>query len=207
MFKAVFWDFGGVLTASPFDNFNRYERLNNLPVDFIRGVNSLNPDGNAWAMFESDRIGAAEFDTLFARESHALGHRIRGRHVIALLRGAVRKDMVGALRRCNQHFATACITNNVRTGDNSPDAAYARVFAMFGTVIESSKTGIRKPDPEIYALACKRVDVAPQEVVYLDDLGINLKPARAMGMTTIKVGAPGPAIDRLETVLGISFRN
>jgi len=211
MIKAVFWDFGGVLTDSPFDNFNRFERENNLPTDFIRTVNSRNPDDNAWARFESDRIGAREFDDLFADESRTLGHEVRGRDVIALLKGALRADMVEALRRCNRHFKTACITNNVRgaaaSGADDPNPDYSDVFKLFGTVIESSKVGIRKPDPEIYRLACDQVGVTPQDVVYLDDLGINLKPARAMGMTTIKVGESGPAIDALEKVLGISLRD
>ena len=209
MIKAVFWDFGGVLTSSPFDNFNRYERENGLPVDFIRGVNTHNPDDNAWAKFESNRIGPDEFDILFADESRALGHQVRGSDVIALLKGEIRNDMVEALRRCNQHFKTACITNNVRgaaaSGSDDPNPNYSKVFALFGTVIESSKIGIRKPDPEIYRLACEQVGVVPEDVVYLDDLGINLKPAKAMGMTTIKVGEAGPAIAELEKVLGISL--
>jgi len=211
MFKAVFWDFGGVLTSSPFHNFNRYERENKLPVDFIRGVNSRNPDDNAWARFESDRINADEFDSLFAEESRALGHNVRGRDVIALLKGEIRQDMVEALKRCNRHFKTACITNNVRgaaaSGTDDPHPDFTAVFTLFGTVIESSKIGIRKPDPEIYRLACEQVGVEPQDVVYLDDLGINLKPARAMGMTTLKVGDSGPAIDELEKVLEISLQD
>ena len=211
MFKAVFWDFGGVLTSSPFHNFNQYERENRLPVDFIRGVNSRNPDDNAWARFESDRIDADEFDALFTEESRALGHEVRGRDVIALLKGEIRQDMVEALKRCNAHFKTACITNNVRgaaaSGTDDPHPDFTAVFALFGTVIESSKIGIRKPDPEIYRLACEQAQVESQDVVYLDDLGINLKPARAMGMTTIKVGASGPAIEELERVLGISLKD
>jgi len=210
MFKAVFWDFGGVLTSSPFHNFSQYERENKLPVDFIRGVNSRNPDDNAWAKFESDRISADEFDDLFAKESHALGHNVRGRDVIALLKGEIRQDMVQALKHCNRHFKTACITNNVRgaaaSGTDDPHPDFTSVFALFGTVVESSKIGIRKPDPRIYHLACEQVGVESQDVVYLDDLGINLKPARAMGMTTIKVGESGPAIDELENVLGIPLR-
>ena len=210
MIKAVFWDFGGVLTSSPFDAFNRYEQENSLPADFIRSVNTRNPNQNAWALFESDKITADTFDNLFAEESRALGHRVQGRDIIALLHGVIRTDMVEALRRCTRHLKTACITNNVRgaaaSGSDDPDPQFAKIFALFGTVIESSKVGIRKPSPEIYALACKRVGVEPQAVVYLDDLGINLKPARAMGMTTIKVGAPGAAIDELEKVLGIPLK-
>lgn len=209
MFKAVFWDFGGVLTSSPFHNFNRYESEKGLPADFIRDINSRNPDDNAWARFESDRIDANQFDALFAEESSALGHEIRGRDVIALLKGKIRQDMVEALKRCNARFKTACITNNVRgaaaSGTDDPHPEFSAVFALFGTVIESSKVGIRKPDPGIYRLACEQVQVDPQDVVYLDDLGINLKPARAMGMTTIKVGESAPAIEELEKVLGISL--
>ncbi len=115
-YQAVLWDFGGVITTSPFEAFNRYEAEHGLPLDFIRRINATNPDINAWAQFESSRIGIEEFDRLFLAESRAAGHPIPGRDVIALLSGDVRPRMVEVLRRCKQDFKIACLTNNVRAG-------------------------------------------------------------------------------------------
>ena len=211
-FQAVLWDFGGVITTSPFDNFNRYEAGRGLPLNFIRGVNAINHEDNAWAKFESSRCTVEAFDELFARETAAAGHEIRGRDVIGLLGGEVRPRMVKVLHRCKRDYRVACLTNNANAGqgtgmsstDQQADAVKA-VMGLFDVIVESSKEGIRKPDPRIYALACERVGVAPQAVVYLDDLGINLKPARALGMTTIKVVSEQQAIDDLSRILGIDF--
>jgi putative hydrolase of the HAD superfamily len=211
-FQAVLWDFGGVVTTSPFDNFNRYETGRGLPLNFIRGVNAINHQDNAWAKFESSRCSVDEFDELFARETAAAGHEIRGRDVIGLLGGEVRPRMVKVLQRCKQDYRVACLTNNAKAGqgtgmsstDQQADDVKA-VMALFDLVIESSKEGIRKPDPRIYTLACERLKVAPQAVVYLDDLGINLKPARELGMTTIKVVSEQQAIDDLSRILAIDF--
>ena len=205
--KAVFWDFGGVLTTSPFDSFSRYEREKGLPHGFLRSVNAASPDSNAWALFETDEISFDEFDKRFEADSGALGHAVPGRDVIQLLQMDIRPVMFEALRRCKARFKTACITNNVQgpgsSGALDPRLEVVEVFAQFDAVIESSKVGLRKPDPAIYRLACEKVGVDPAAVVFLDDLGINLKPARAMGMATIKVGDLEPAIRELEALVGI----
>ncbi len=212
MVKAIFWDFGGVFTTSPFEAFNRYEAERGLPRDFIRSVNATNPLHNAWAQFESSRIDAATFDHLFESEATAMGHAVPGRDVLPLLSGALRPRMVVALRRCKQHWRNACLTNNVRSGHGtgmarSRDQAtqVQAVMGLFDQVIESSKEGLRKPEPAFYRLACERMGVAPADVVYLDDLGINLKPAAAMGMHTIKVTSEAQALVELSAVLGIEF--
>lgn len=205
---AVFWDFGGVILSSPFDAFNDYERAHGLPLDFIRSVNATDPDTNAWALIERREIEPAEFDERFAAESDALGHRIPGADVLAMLGGAVRPEMVTALDRViDAGYVTACLTNNVSSADprsSRPDVD--AVMARFDHVIESSKVGCRKPEPEFYELACRTAGVPADRCVFLDDLGINLKPARAMGMTTIKVLNAEQAISDLETVLGIALR-
>lgn len=210
--RAILWDFGGVLTSSPFEAFNRFEREHGLPQDFIRRINATNPDDNAWARFESNRITQVEFDLAFEAESRAAGFALRGQAVLELLGGDVRPRMVECLRRCKAHFQVTCLTNNMNTGQGpgiwgTPErnAAVAEVMALFDDVIESSKVGIRKPDPRIYALACERMRVAPFEVVYLDDLGINLKPARELGMRTIKVTSEAQALADLEAALGMTL--
>lgn len=212
MIDAILWDFGGVLTTSPFEAFNRYESDNGLPVDFIRTINATNPETNAWARFESSQISIEEFDVEFAAESIAAGHRVPGKAVIGLLSGDVRPRMVRALELCKQHFKVACITNNVKSGkgpgmasDNERAAAVRQVMDRFDLVVESSIEGIRKPNPEIYKLTCERLDVDPSRSVFLDDLGVNLKPARALGMQTVKVVSEDQAIRELTDITGLDF--
>lgn len=210
--EAVLWDFGGVFTTSPFDAFDRYERERGLPVDVIRRINSINPDTNAWAKIERSEVDAATFDKLFLDEAKALGHDIPGRDVLALLSGDLRPAVVAAFFACKARFKVGCITNNVPTGkgagmSSSSDKAkqIAEVFAQFDHVIESSKAGVRKPDPRIYQMMCEALGVAPSACVYLDDLGINLKPAREMGMTTIKVTSEAQLLADLSRAVGIPF--
>ena len=213
---AILWDFGGVITTSPFEAFNRYEAERGLPRDFIRGVNATNPRDNAWARFESGSITLAEFDTLFAEEATSLGHHVPGRDVIARLFGDVRPRMVEVLKACKAHYRIGCITNNMKPEDVPKEANWtepggqraadvAAVMSLFDVVVESSVEGIRKPDPRIYGIACARMGVAADRAVFLDDLGINLKPAKEMGMRTIKVLNEAQAIADLEEVTGLSF--
>ncbi|MBO6556014.1 MAG: HAD-IA family hydrolase [Pseudomonadales bacterium] len=213
MFKAVLWDFGGVITSSPFEAFNRFESEHNLPKDFIRGINATNPETNAWAQLESSQVSVEEFDELFAREARDKGHEIRGKQVLELLSGDIRPEMVSALKRIKQDHAIGCITNNVNTGEGpgmarseNKASAIAEIMSLFEIVVESSKVGIRKPNPAIYELACEQMNIKPDQAVYLDDLGINLKPARALGMTTIKVFSADQALDELEQHLGLTLR-
>ena len=210
---AIIWDFGGVLTSSPFEAFNRFEAERGLPADFIRKVNSTNPDSNAWALFERSDISLDEFDGKFSDEAQALGGAVTGKEVVSLLSGDIRPDMVTALKKCKEHFKIGCITNNVSAGTGagmarSQDkaAAVADVMALFDHVIESSKIGMRKPDPRIYQLACETLDVDANKSIYLDDLGINLKPAKALGMTTIKVLNSEQGLSDLEKAVGMSLR-
>lgn len=213
MIEAVIWDFGGVLTSSPFEAFARYETERGLPKDFIRGINATNPDTNAWALFERSEVTLEQFDELFAKEAMAKGHEVRGRAVVELLSGDIRPVVVAALKACKARVKVGCITNNVPAGQGagmarSADKAaqVAEVMALFDHVIESSKLGIRKPDPRIYELACETLGVNPANCVYLDDLGINLKPAKALGMTTIKVGDPVQALIELEAAVGFPVK-
>ena len=211
--RAVLWDFGGVILSSPFEAFRLYEREAGLPEDFIRSLNARNPDTNAWAKMERSEVPLPDFVALFEAEALAAGHRLDGWRVLKAISGDIRPQMVEALRRCKQHFRVACITNNMKHGEGpgmarSPDkaAAVAEVMSLFEHVFESSRLGFRKPDPRIYRHACDQLGVAPEHCVYLDDLGINLKPARALGMRTIKVGDPDVAIAELEAIVGMPLR-
>ena len=213
MIEAVLWDFGGVMTSSPFEAFNRYESANDLPMDCIRTINSTNPDTNAWAQLENNHISVDEFDLKFAQEAKEHGHSIPGSDVLALLSGDLRPEMVAALKIIKKRLKVGCITNNMRSGkgasmgkDTQRAAQMDEVLGIFDVVIESSKLGIRKPNPRIYEVACNEVGVKPENAAFLDDLGINLKPARAMGMHTIKVLNSTQALDDLETLLQFPLR-
>lgn len=205
------FDFGGVLTTSPFEAFNRMEDERGFPRDLVRRINSVNPEGNAWALFERAEIDAASFDVLFAEEARDLGFELPGRDVLALLSGAVRPRMVAAVDRLRaQGYRLGCITNNMSTGhgaqmsDTTERALQVdAVMARFEHVLESSKIGVRKPDPRIYTMACEALGVRPEQCVYLDDLGINCKPAAALGMAAIKVTGEDQALADLAAALGI----
>jgi putative hydrolase of the HAD superfamily len=208
MIRAVIFDFGGVFTSSPFEAFARYERGRGLPEGLIRKINSANHLENAWARFERAELDLDGFDAAFAAEAKAFGVDLPGRDVIPLLSGDVRPEMVEALRRIKTRFKTGCITNNVPSmqaiGADKPDNFYRReIVEMFDSLIESSKVGLRKPDPRIYTMMCEALSVTPEECVYLDDLGGNLKPARAMGMITIRVESGSQAIAELEAATGM----
>ena len=212
-YAAVIFDFGGVITSSPFEAFNRLEDERGLPQDFIRSVNAANPHDNAWAKFERAEIDARTFDVLFEAEAEALGHPLEGRAVLAVLSGSIRPAMVRALGQlAAAGYRLACITNNVPSGHGagmarSGDAqdAYEQVFARFEAVIESSKAGVRKPDPRIYQMMCEQLGLQPANCVYLDGLGINCKPAAALGMAAIKVTSGEQALADLSAVLGMEL--
>jgi putative hydrolase of the HAD superfamily len=210
MVEAVIWDFGGVLTSSPFEAFARFERERGLPADIIRRTNAANHWENAWAKFERAELDLEAFDRMFAAESRALGAEVRGRDILPLLSGDLRPEMVEALRRVKARFKTGCITNNLPAnaiGSTGGRTLYvAEVMALFDHVIESAKIGLRKPDPRIYRMMVEKLGVDPGACVYLDDLGVNLKPAREMGMTTIKVLNGPQAIAELEAATGLSLR-
>jgi len=207
--EAVIFDFGGVLTSSPFEAFARYETERGLPVDIIRRTNAANHLENAWAKFERAEVDIDTFDKLFAEESRALGAEVRGRDVLPLLQGDLRPEMVEALKRIKAGLKTGCITNNLPAnaiGSMTGRSLYiAEVMVLFDHVIESAKIGLRKPDPRIYKMMVETLKVDPRNCVYLDDLGVNLKPAREMGMTTIKVTSGAQAIAELEKATGLKL--
>ena len=205
-YKAIIWDFGGVITSSPFEAFNDFEKKNDLPLDLIRNINSENPDQNAWAKFESNIVSIEEFDELFYQEAKAKGYDVKGKEIIKLLSGSIRNNMVEFLKELKGTYKLGCITNNVKPlekdiREDSNAVASKEAMLLFDHIIESSKVGIRKPNPEIYKMSCNALKVNPSDCIYLDDLGINLKPARELGMTTIKVIDPEEAIKEVRNLL------
>ena len=210
-YSSIFWDFGGVITSSPFEAFNKFEKDNKLPENFLRKVNSTNPENNAWALLEQSKINQEEFDKLFFQESSQLGHGVAGLKVLNLLEGDLRMGMVNVIRKLNElGFTQACLTNNfIPSDENQPDMIdldkKTEVFDLFDFVFESKEIGLRKPDQAFYDHVIKEVNISPNKIIFLDDLGINLKPAKAMGITTIKVISESQAKKDLSKILNINF--
>ncbi len=210
---AVLFDFGGVILSSPLEAFAAYEERSTLPPGFLAKINTTNPDTNTWACMERGELSESEFYRRFEAEGLALGFAFDARELLGKLSGEIRPQMVDVVRHLRERYTVACLTNNMALGHgtamaSTPERAseIAEVMALFEYVIESRELRARKPEPRFFERACEIIGVTPSECVFLDDLGMNLKPARALGMTTIKVGDPGIAIAELEAILGHGVR-
>ena len=195
----------GGISSSPFEAFAHLETALGLPTDFIRTVNATNPDANAWAKLERGEVDVETFGSLWTDEARALGYELDGRLVLERLAGEIRPQMVAAIRACGTAYKTACLTNNFTRAEAVLSIEVTRVYALFDAVLESRVLGVRKPDPRFYELACEALGVTSDECVFLDDLGVNLKPARALGMHTIKVTDPDAALTELGEILGLTL--
>ncbi len=202
-FDAVLFDFGGVLIDSPLDAFAAVEHRHGLPEGFIRQVNATNHLDNAWARFERNELSFDEFRAAFGDETEAAGCRLDVAEVFELLSGTPRPAMIDALRRLRQWYLTGLLTNNFAVPIGGDRRLYDEIVALFDAVVASADEGIRKPEPAFYQLACQRLGITPDRAVFLDDLGVNLKPARALGMATIKVVDADQALVELEETLGV----
>jgi putative hydrolase of the HAD superfamily len=205
--SAVVFDLGGVLTESPMTAFAAYEAEAGLPDGLIRRLNSTDPDRNAWARFERNELDVAGFSAAFEAEAAAAGYRVDAARVLEALRGELRPAMVEAVRRLRAAgLPLGMVSNNVAPMERT--GPLGELLGLFDAVVESSVEGARKPEPEIYELTVARLSVAvdrplePADCAYLDDLGINLKPARALGMHTIKVVDPHAALAELSALVG-----
>lgn len=206
--SAVVFDLGGVLTESPMTAFAAYEAEAGLPDGLIRRLNSTDPDANAWARFERNEVDVAGFSAAFEAEALAAGHRVDAARVLEALRGELRPSMVAAVRTLREAgLPVALLSNNVAPMERT--GVLGELLGLFDAIVESSVEGVRKPEPEIYRRALARLSdavgrpIAAADCAYLDDLGINLKPARALGFTTIKVVEPGPALAELSSLVGL----
>lgn len=213
--RAVIFDFGGVFTSSPVAHFAEYEKAHGLPERFIGSVIKARLDDGAFSRYERAEIALDEFDETFAAETRAAGHEVTGRTLLSLMKLEFRADMVAALERISgAGLLTGCITNNMPGGgarewarDEEGRELSVRIMAIFDHVIESAKAGIRKPEPRIYEMMCEALGVQPEECVFVDDLGVNLKPAKAMGMQVVRVPFEDyrPAIVELSKITKISL--
>ena len=182
-----------------------------MNLAFIRKVNSTNPFNNAWAQLEQSKISLEEFDILFAKESKQLGKEILGHKVLSLLQGKIRPRIVKAIKTFKElGFLQACLTNNFNSGDRDISALddkndeRLKIMELFDFIIESKEVGIRKPNNEFYELALTRTKADPEKTIFLDDLGINLKPAKLLKISTIKVVSEKQALNELSDLTGIT---
>jgi putative hydrolase of the HAD superfamily len=207
---AVVFDLGGVITESPMTAFAAYEAEAGLPDGLVRRLNSTDPDTNAWARYERRELDEAGFRAAFEAEAAAVGHTVDAGRVLAALAGDLRPAMVTAVRRLRAAgLPLALLSNNVAPMERS--GPLGEVLELFDAVVESSVEGVRKPEPAIYARALERLGeavgrpVTAADCAYLDDLGINLKPARAMGFATVKVVEPAAALAELSALVGLDL--
>jgi len=209
MIRAVLFDVGGVITASPFDAFNRYEMELGIPKGSISGVIRQNAGANAWARYERGELDLDAFALQFEAEALRAGLTLDARACAKIIRGGIRSEMVDAIRSVRAHgLLVGLLTNDFpggpAVGANGRSLDLGGAIIEVDAILESSRLGYRKPERRFYELGCEALAVAPQEAVFLDDLGTNLKPAREMGMTTIKVEDPERALEALSDVLGFS---
>jgi putative hydrolase of the HAD superfamily len=208
-YRAVIFDLGGVVFPSPFEAFDAYDHGNELEKGTTRGLIRQSSETGAWAHLERGELTMDEFVAALEAEARDAGFVLDGRRLMALIGSSLgaRPEMTRAIERIRAHgLRTAALTNNwvVEERDSSPNGIHDS--GLFDVIVESSVEGLRKPDPRIYELVLRRLDVPATEAVFLDDIGINLKPARDMGMATIKVVDAADALAELGTLLGLELR-
>jgi epoxide hydrolase-like predicted phosphatase len=204
-FRAVIFDLGGVVLDSPLHAIAAYERELGIPAGFVnRVVVDTGPSG-AWSRLERGELSRPAFEQAFEAECRSAGHTLSASTMmerIALC--GPRPRMLEAIAKIRgSGRQVAALTNNwAHEGGGSETELLREHFDVF---VESSKLGLRKPDPRIYAVACEALGVEPREAVFLDDIGRNLKAARELGMTTIKVETEGRALEELARHLQLAL--
>ena len=202
---AVIFDLGGVVMESPLAAIARYERDHGLAPQAINRAIRATGESGAWSRLERGELSVEAFLTPFEADCRACDVEVSGARLMAYIAeaGRPRPAMIEAIRRLRARgLRTAALTNNWVS--ETPRGQHP-VREHFDVFVESSVVGMRKPDPRIYELACRELGVAPPHAAFLDDIGGNLKPARALGMTTIKVGEPEPALRELSAVVGFDL--
>lgn len=205
--RAVIFDLGGVVLGSPLHAIAEFETHHDIPAGFVnRVVAETGPEG-AWGRLERGLLDLERFVAAFEADCARAGRRIDARAMMERMAAASqpRPRMLDAVRRIRDAgLLAAALTNNWASEERDDGTRALRHH--FDAFFESSVLGLQKPDPRIYHHACRELGIEPVEAVFLDDIGRNLKSARALGMTTLKVDDPDQALDELERVLGIVLR-
>ena len=199
--KIVLWDYGGVLTESPIKNFHRFENDNNYISNTIVNINSNNKYKNAWAKLEKDEISVEEFSLLFKQEAKQFGiSNINTDKLLKCLNVKLNNRMVEFLKNISKLYTCVCLTNNFKKMNSSN---FEKIKNNFSLIIESSKIRLRKPEKEIYTYVLKVLKVSAKEILFVDDLGINLKPAKDLGFQTYKFIDTSKTIAYMKNMLKI----
>ena len=203
-YHAVIFDLGGVVFPSPFEAFDAYDTDAGLPAGTVRALIKTSSETGAWAALERGELTMADFHAALEAEATTAGFVLDGARLMAMVASGfgARPAMARAIGRIREAgLRTAALTNNWPRSDDGAPTITGNGLG-FDVIIESAVVGLRKPDPRIYELVLTQLEVEAGNTVFLDDLGINLKPAREMGMTTIKVTDPHDALAALSATLG-----
>ena len=199
--KIVLWDYGGVLTESPIKNFQKFENDNNYSLHTIVKINSNNKYNNAWAQLEKDEISIEKFSKLFREEAKQFGiQNINTDKLLECLNVKLNIRMVELLENISKYYTCVCLTNNIKKMGSSD---FENIRHNFSLIIESSKIGFRKPEKQIYKHVLEVLKVNAKEILFIDDLGINLKPARELGFYTYKFTDTDKTISYIKNMLKI----
>ena len=199
--KIILWDFGGVLTESPIKNFQKFENDNNYLLNTIIKINSNNKYKNAWAKLEKDEVSIKEFSKLFTEEAKEFGIKnINTSKLLKCLNVKLNTKMVKLLQHIAKFYTCVCLTNNFKKMSTSN---FENIKKNFSLIVESSKIGMRKPEKKIYIYVLNLLKVNAEEILFIDDLGINLKPARELGFHTYKFTNTNDTISFMKNMLNL----
>ena len=204
--RAVVFDIGGVIEDSPLHAIARYEADHGLPSGAINGAVVAAGEAGAWSRLERGELTVEAWCAPFERDCHAHGVTVDGARLMRYIAeaGRERPSMLRAVGRLREHgLRVGALTNNWAS-DAAPVGPHP-IARHFDALVESRAVGMRKPDPRIYQLMCRRLGVEPAEAAFLDDIGTNLKTARALGMRTIKVNDPEQALRELGVLVGFEL--
>ncbi len=203
--KLILWDFGGVLTESPIKKFIEFEKENNLTPGTLVKINSHNKMNNAWAKLEKDLVNEKEFTELFLEEAKNLNikEEIDTNMVLNCLDVKLDKAMLDIFFKIKDKVPFACLTNNIPSHLNKNyNNTFENFKHNFEYVFESSKLGLRKPEEKMYKHVIQKIKLPPENILFIDDLGINLKPAKKLGFFTYKYVNITDTKNFLENILG-----
>jgi len=205
--KAIIFDLGGVVLSSPLAVMAQVQAEQGEAMSTVVSILSNYADDGPWAQLERGEVEADEFCTLLDAQTAAKGVSFSARRLLDAIATHlhIRPEMVAAIRHLRAHgFQVAALTNNWNAGDGFAERV-SQLAPEFDVFVESYRVHMRKPEPRIYRHVLKELNVAPESAVFLDDFGVNLKPAREMGMATIRVGDPTKALQELEALCGLTF--
>lgn len=205
--KTIIFDFGGVVTNSPIEGFKKLEDTYGYAKGLITSINMNNPNNNAWAQSERGEINIDTFLSQFEKEALEIGQKINANEILMQLYGSMRPIMVNKIISLakSKKYKLICLTNVLKGikkfMPKEREEDVNNIMSYFDVIYESYKIGMRKPESRIYEYIIENLAIIPNEAVFLDDLGMNLKTAKKLGINTIKVVDPEESIKELDLLL------